>query len=238
MRTSLVIGGAGGIGAAICTALAAGGSRVVVADLDVDAAGALAADIGGIGLEIDVTEPESVAAAVAAVAPVSILVNAAGWDRMLRFVDTDETFQQRVIDINLHGPMRVTREVLPGMISRGWGRVVSVSSDAGRVGSSGEAIYAGAKGGVIAFMKTVAREHARHGITANTVCPGPADTPLLRSMVEDGNEGLVEALQRAIPMRRLATPEDIGPLVAFLCSEDAGYITGQTISVSGGLTMV
>lgn len=238
MRTAIVTGGAGGIGAAICRSLAETGLRVVVADLDGDAAALVAEQIGGIGVEMDVADPDSVAAGLAAPGdPVTVLVNAAGWDRLQRFIDTDEDFQRRVIDINLHGPIRMTRAVLPAMVEAGWGRVVSVSSDAGRVGSSGEAIYAGAKGGVIAFMKTVAREHARHGITANTVCPGPADTPLLRGMIEDGHEGLVEALQRSIPMRRLATPDDIAPMVAFLCSEPARYITGQTVSVSGGLTM-
>lgn len=236
-RLALVTGGGGGIGAAICRALAADGHKVVVGDVDELGAQRVAAEVGGTALRLDVTDADGVTAAVGSLATVGVVVHAAGWDEMRKFADTDEAFQQRVVDINLHGPMRVTRAVLPQMAPAGDGRIVFIASDAGRVGSSGEAIYAGAKGGLIAFAKTIAREHARDGITANTVCPGPTDTPLLQGMATAGHERLVTALEKAIPMRRIARPDDIAPAVAFLCSPEAGYITGQTLSVSGGLTM-
>jgi 2-hydroxycyclohexanecarboxyl-CoA dehydrogenase len=224
--------------------LANDGARVAVADLDAARAGAVAQEIGGVGVEIDVTQPESVNAAVAQtsreVGPIDILVNCAGWDVFKPFVETDEAFQHKVLEINLAGPMRLTRAVLPGMIERRWGRIVNIASDAGRVGSSLEAIYSGAKGGLIAFTKTIAREAARHGVTANSVCPGPTDTPMLQGVAGSGEAGekVLAAMTRAVPMKRLGQPEDIAPLVAFLASEEAGFITGQTISVSGGLTMV
>jgi 2-hydroxycyclohexanecarboxyl-CoA dehydrogenase len=171
---------------------------------------------------------------------IGVCVNCAGWDELKPFLDTDEEFTRRILDINLMGPMRVARATLPGMIELSWGRLIGIASDAGRVGSSMEAIYSGAKGGLIAFTKTIAREMARHGITANTVCPGPTDTPLLSGMLGEGTASakMIGAMVKAVPMRRLGRPEDIGPAVAFLASEKAGYITGQTLSVSGGLTMV
>jgi 2-hydroxycyclohexanecarboxyl-CoA dehydrogenase len=161
----------------------------------------------------------------------------AGWDELRPFLETDEEFWERVIEVNYKGCLRVTRAVLPGMVERGFGRVVNIGSDAGRVGSSLEAVYSGAKGAVIAFTKTVAREVARAGVTANTVCPGPTRTAMLKAMAESGRERLVESLTRAVPMRRLGEPEDVAAAVAFLASERAGFITGQTLSVSGGLTM-
>lgn len=238
-RTALVTGGAGGIGAEICRALAAGGHRVAVADLDAEAAGAVAKEVDGVAVELDVTRAESVEAAIASWAPVEICVNCAGWDRFLPFLETDEAFAEKVIAINLHGPIRVTRRVLPGMVERGWGRIINIASDAGRVGSSLEAVYSGAKGGVIAFTKTIAREFARYAITANSVCPGPNDTALLSDIAAERHNGekVVAALRDAAPMRRLGTPEDVAPAVAFLASDGAGFITGQTLSVSGGLTM-
>ena len=160
-------------------------------------------------------------------------MNCAGWDETHAFVDTERAFWERVVAINLLGVVAVTHAFLPAMIERGGGRIVNVASDAGRVGSSGEAVYAGAKGGVIAFTKSVAREAARHGITANAVCPGPTDTPLFRAQ----DERLQEALVRAIPMRRAARPEEIAHAITFFASDAAGYITGQVLSVSGGLTM-
>jgi 2-hydroxycyclohexanecarboxyl-CoA dehydrogenase len=238
-----VTGGAGAIGAAVCRALAAQGRRVAAADLDRERAERIAAELGGIGVAMDVSDAGSVSDALArvraALGPIELLVSCAGWDEMRPLVETDEAFQARVLEINLAGPIRVTRAVLPDMIGAGFGRIVVVSSDAGRVGSSGEAIYAGAKGGLIAFAKSVAREVVRHGITANSVCPGPTDTPLFRGMAASAGEGerIAQALERAIPMRRLGRPEDVAPAVAFLASDDAGYITGQTLSVSGGLTM-
>ena len=242
-RVALVTGGAGAIGAAVCRELAARRCRVAAADLDGEAAARAAASIGGVGVALDVTEPASVDRALALVrsrlGPIEILVSCAGWDEMRPFVDTDEAFQARVLEINLGGPIRVLRAVLPEMQARRFGRVVLVASDAARVGSSGEAIYAAAKGGLVALAKSVAREVVRDGITANCVCPGPTDTPLFRGLAKTSEEGerITAALERAIPMRRLGTPEDVAPAVAFLASDEAGYITGQTLSVSGGLTM-
>jgi 2-hydroxycyclohexanecarboxyl-CoA dehydrogenase len=242
-RVALVTGGAGAIGAAVCRALAAQGRTVAVADLDGEGAALLAAEIGGLGVPIDVADPDSVDLALAAVrdrlGAVTVLVSCAGWDLMHPFVETDEPFQARVLEINLGGPIRVARAVLPDMIEAGFGRIVLVSSDAARVGSSGEAIYAAAKGGLLALAKSIAREVVRHGITANCVCPGPTDTPLFRGLAEatDAGDRIIEALTRAIPMRRLGRPDDVAPAVAFLASDAAAYITGQTLSVSGGLTM-
>jgi 2-hydroxycyclohexanecarboxyl-CoA dehydrogenase len=245
-RTALVTGGARGIGRAICLALAADGRSVAVADILVDEAGETAAAVEAAGgralaVELDVTSSDSVAAGIGEASeelgPVEIVVNNAGWDEHRPFVETDEDFWDRVIEINYKGCLRVTRAALPVMVERGWGRVVNIGSDAGRVGSSLEAVYSGAKGGVIAFTKTVAREVARSGVTANAVCPGPTRTPMLEGMVEAGSEKLVQALERAVPMRRLGEPEDVAAAVAFLASERAGFITGQTLSVSGGLTM-
>jgi 2-hydroxycyclohexanecarboxyl-CoA dehydrogenase len=238
---ALVTGAAQGIGRAIAAALAKDGRRVVVADLQADAAEQTAADLGGIAVTLDVTDSASVTAAVERVSvelgPVEILVNNAGWDELKPFLDTDEEFWDRVIDVNLKGCLRTTHALLPGMIERGFGRIVNIGSDAGRVGSSLESVYSGAKGGVIAFTKTVAREAARSGVTANVVCPGPTRTPLLEGMAEQGGEKLVTSLERAVPMRRLGEPQDVAAAVAFLAGEQAGYITGQTLSVSGGLTM-
>jgi len=243
---ALVTGGAGAIGAAVCVRLAAGGDRVVVADLEASPAEALAGTLTGdghLGLAMDVADTDQVRDAVARVAtdlgPVDVLVNVAGWDRFVPFVDTNREFWDQVIAVNYRGPLNTTHAVVPSMIERGRGRIVSVASDAARVGSSLETIYSGAKGAVVAFSKSLAREVARYGVTVNVVCPGPTDTPLIRSMADDlgSGERFMDALVRAIPMRRLGRPEDVAPAVAFLASEDAGFITGQTLSVSGGLTM-
>jgi 2-hydroxycyclohexanecarboxyl-CoA dehydrogenase len=247
-RVALVTGGGGGIGRAIARALAADGRRVAAADLSEDAARATVGELGtsggrAIAVHMDVTDAESVNAAVTRatdeLGPVDILVNNAGWDELRPFLDTDEPFWDRVIDVNFKGCLRVTHAVLPGMVERGFGRVVNIGSDAGRVGSSLESVYSGAKGGVIAFTKTLAREVARNGVTANTVCPGPTRTPMLEGIAGEGERGqkLVDALTRAVPMRRLGEPEDVAAAVAFLASDAAGYVTGQTLSVSGGLTM-
>jgi 2-hydroxycyclohexanecarboxyl-CoA dehydrogenase len=246
-RVALVTGGAGGIGRAISRELAAAGCRVAVGDLREDGAAETVAAIEAAGgralaLELDVTAAGSVGAAVeraeSDLGPAEIVVNNAGWDELRPFLDTDEDFWDRVLEINFKGCLRVTRRVLPGMVERGFGRLINIGSDAGRVGSSQEAVYSGAKGGVIAFTKTVAREVARSGVTANAVCPGPTRTPMLEAMAEAGGEKLVESLTRAIPMRRLGEPEDVAAAVSFLASDRAGFITGQTLSVSGGLTMV
>jgi 2-hydroxycyclohexanecarboxyl-CoA dehydrogenase len=242
-RVALVTGGARGIGRAIALELAAAGCAVAVGDLLADEAEAVAAEIGpnAIAVPLDITDGAAVAAAVASIGerlgPVDIAVNNAGWDELRPFLETDEPFWDRVIDINYKGCLRVTKAVLPGMTERSWGRLVNIASDAGRVGSSLESVYAGAKGGVIAFTKTVAREVARSGVTANCVCPGPTRTPLLEGMAGEGGDRFVDTLTRAVPMRRLGEPEDIAAAVAFLASERAGYVTGQTLSVSGGLTM-
>lgn len=195
-------------------------------------------------VELDVTRPESVARAADRVrgllGPVEICVACAGWDELRPFLETDEAFAARVLEINLAGPIRVARAVLPQMRERRWGRLIHVASEAGRVGSSLEAVYSGAKGGLIAFTKTLAREFARDGITANSVCPGLTETPLLAGMMaaEGAGPRVLGAVGRSIPLGRLGRPADVAAVIAFLASEEAEYVTGQTISVSGGLTMI
>ncbi len=235
---ALVTGGAGGIGRAVVAALAAAGCRVASGDIVEDAAGE-----GALAVRLDVTDSASVEAAIRRVeeelGSIEILVNTAGWDEFHPFLETGEDFWDRVIELNYKGCLRVCRRVVPGMVEGEYGRVVNISSDAARVGSSMEAVYAGAKAAQIAFGKTLAREVARRGVTVNCVCPGPTETPLLEAMLGAGEASakMVDALRRAVPMRRLGRPEDVAAAVAFLTSEEAGYITGQTLSVSGGLTM-
>jgi 2-hydroxycyclohexanecarboxyl-CoA dehydrogenase len=250
-RVAIVTGGAQGIGRGIAVSLGQAGFKVAVADLNVEAAELTAKEIvadGGtaIPVQIDVTSTTSVQAAVAAVAaelgPIEVVVNNAGWDDFMPFVKTTEEFWDKILDINFKGALRVIQATVPGMTERGFGRVINIGSDAGRVGSSLEAVYSGAKGGIIAFTKTLAREVATKGITANTVCPGPTDTPALRKFAQGTGdaaeaEKVITGMTRAVPMKRLGTPEDLGPAVAFLASDGAGFITGQTLSVSGGLTM-
>jgi 2-hydroxycyclohexanecarboxyl-CoA dehydrogenase len=248
-RIALVTGGAQGIGRGIAAELAAQGFRVAIADLDIETATQTAKELSEAGrtviaVQANVTGTASVKAAVHAVelelGPVEIAVNNAGWDDFMPFTATTEDFWDKVLDINFKGALRVTQAVLPGMIERGFGRIVNIGSDAGRVGSSLESVYSGAKGGIIAFTKTLAREVAAKGITVNTVCPGPTDTPALRKFAggtgQDA-EKVIGGMVRAVPMKRLGTPEDVGPAVAFFASDAAGFITGQTLSVSGGLTM-
>ena len=247
-RVALVTGAGQGSGRGIAAALAAGGFRVAVADLNLDTATRTAKDLaeaGGsaIAVEIDVTQAGSVGLAVASVTaeigPVEVVVNNAGWDDFMPFVATTEEFWDKILEVNFKGQLRVIKAVLPGMLERGFGRVINIGSDAGRVGSSLEAVYSGAKGGIIAFTKTVAREVARKGITLNSVCPGPTDTPLLAAVAgaDERGQKIRAALVSAIPMKRVGQPEDIPGAVCFLASDDAAFITGQTISVSGGLTM-
>ena len=246
-RAAIVTGAGRGIGRAIALELAREGP-VAVADLLAPQARAVADEITEAGgraaaVELDVTNPASVAEGLRtardALGPLQILVNNAGWDELRPFTDTDEAFWERVLDVNFKGALRMTHALLPGMIADGFGRIVSIGSDAARVGSSLESVYAGAKGGVIAFTKTIARESARHGVTANTVCPGPTDTPMLAGIAAAGGdaERVIGAMTRAVPMRRLALPEEVAAAVVFFASEQAGFITGQTLSVSGGLTM-
>jgi 2-hydroxycyclohexanecarboxyl-CoA dehydrogenase len=243
-RFALVTGGASGIGRATCIALAESGLSVAVADINEAGAKDVAGGLGrqAIALGLDVTSSTSVASALSSaisqVGPVDVLVNCAGADIIKPFVQSAEDEWERLVALNLMGVFRTTHAVLPGMIERKSGRVISIASDAGRVGSSGEAVYAGCKGGVIAFTKSVAREVARYGVTMNCVAPGPTDTPPLRRTIDEGGEKLIDALTKAIPMRRLGTPEDVAGAVAYLAGETAGFVTGQTISVSGGLTMV
>ena len=231
-------GGAGGIGRAIVAALSADGHRVVSGDI---AEGGVPG--AALSVHLDVTDArsveEGVARAESELGPIEILVNTAGWDEFHLFLETEEEFWDQIIELNYKGCLRVCRRVVPGMAERGYGRVVNISSDAARVGSSQEAVYAGAKAAQVAFGKTLAREVARRGVSVNSVCPGPTETPLLEEMLGAGaaSANMVEALRRAVPMRRLGRPEDVAAAVAFLTSEEAGYITGQTLSVSGGLTM-
>jgi 2-hydroxycyclohexanecarboxyl-CoA dehydrogenase len=237
-RVAVVTGAASGIGRATALELARGGMEVAAADLNEDGARQTAQEMGGGGaFTLDVADRDSVGAFAESVrgelGVPAVLVNCAGWDEAHPFLDTDHTFWARVLAINLTGVVAVTHAFLGAMVEQGGGRIVNVASDAGRVGSSGEAVYAGAKGGVIAFTKSLAREVAQHAITANAVCPGPTDTPLFRAQPERLKQGL----ERAIPMRRLAQPEDVAHAIAFFASESAGYITGQVLSVSGGLTM-
>jgi 2-hydroxycyclohexanecarboxyl-CoA dehydrogenase len=247
-KAAIVTGAASGIGKAIAERLAAEGCIVGIFDLNASAAQTTAAALveakgKAYAVAVDITDLAAVQAQVAAferdAGPVEVLVNNAGWDKATPFLSSTPELWKKVIDINLYGPLNMHYAVLPGMVQRKRGRIVSIASDAGRVGSSGEAVYSACKGGVIAFTKTLARELARSNIQLNTVCPGPTDTPLLRSLTEQGEAGakLVDALTRAIPMRRLGQPDDYPGIVAFLASDDAAFITGQTISVSGGLTM-
>ncbi|MCX2932356.1 SDR family oxidoreductase [Mycobacterium sp. CVI_P3] len=248
-RVAFVTGGAQGIGGGISETLGAHGFRVAVADLNLDAAKETAARVVAAGGEaipvlVDVTNTESVRNAVAGVTgelgDIEVAVNNAGWDDFMPFVKTTEDFWNRILDINFKGALRVCHTVVPGMMERGFGRVVNIGSDAGRVGSSLEAVYSGAKGGIIAFTKTLAREVATKGVTVNTVCPGPTDTPALRKFADNSGEDadkVLAGMTRSVPMRRLATPADVAAAVAFFASDAAEYITGQTLSVSGGLTM-
>jgi 2-hydroxycyclohexanecarboxyl-CoA dehydrogenase len=241
-RCVVVTGAARGIGRAIVERMVAEGAAVAVTDLDGDSAAATAAEVGGttLPLALDVADDAAVRTAIAAITdrlgPIDVLVNNAGWDRIEPFVDSEPETWDRVIAINLRGPITMTRAVLDGMIERGRGRIVSIASDAGRVGSTGEAVYSGAKAGVMGFSRTIAREVARHGINVNCVCPGPTNTPLLQAEAER-NPNMVAALSRAIPFGRPAEPEEIAAAVAFLASDDAAFITGQSLSVSGGMTM-
>lgn len=234
------------MGRGIAQRLADDGHAIAVVDLsgsDARASAELIEKAGGraMGVEGDVTSAASVSVAVQTVVSelgaIDVLVNCAGWDALMPFLETDEALWDRLLDINLKGPMRLAHAVLPVMVERRWGRVINIGSDAGRVGSIQESVYSGAKGGLIAFTKTLAREFARFGITANTVCPGPTDTPGFREATSGAAEGVISAMAKAVPMRRLGTAEDVAAAVAYFAREDANYVTGQTLSVSGGLTM-
>ncbi len=247
-KTIIVTGGGGGIGGATSRAFAREGGRVAVLDLNPEAAEKVASAIrneGGVAqaFRCDITERASVDAAVAGteskLGPVDVLVNNAGWDVFRPFTKTEPAQWDKLIAINLVGALHMHHAVLPGMAARRAGRIVNISSDAARVGSTGEAVYAACKGGLVAFSKTIAREHARHGITVNVVCPGPTDTALFADYKEGaGNpEKLVEAFTRSIPLGRIGRPQDLPGAILFFASDEAAYVTGQVLSVSGGLTM-
>jgi 2-hydroxycyclohexanecarboxyl-CoA dehydrogenase len=237
-KTVLVTGGGGAIGGAICMRFAEAGSTVLVCDKNRAAAERVAAEVGGAPRVFDISDYQEAKKAIGDAA-VDILVNNAGWDRFQNFLETKPEEWDALLDINLRGPLNMHHIVVPGMVKRGRGRVINISSDAARVGSSGESVYSACKGGLIAFSKTLARELARQGITVNVVCPGPTDTPILRGFLGEGDAGkkVYDALVRAIPMKRVGQPDDIPGIVAFLASDEAAFITGQVISVSGGLTM-
>jgi 2-hydroxycyclohexanecarboxyl-CoA dehydrogenase len=243
-KIALVTGGASGIGAATARRLAAEGARVAVGDVNLDGAREVAGEIDGLGLELDVTEPESAVAAVAAIGSelgaVDVLVNNAGTDLFSFFVNTDPGLWDFVLGVNLRGTIAVTHAVLPGMQERRAGAIVNVSSEAGRVGSQGSAIYSAAKAGVIGFTKAIARESARYGVRANAVAPGPIETPLLNAapaVLGELGERLKQGMVNSTVMGRSGEADEVAAAIAFLASDDASYVTGQTIGVSGGLSM-
>lgn len=244
-KSAIVTGAGQGIGRAIALELARQGADVAVVDLNRSGAEQVAQEVNrmgrrGLALQVDVTCMAEVKAAFATVLSmfekIDILVNDVGWDKVEPFMENEEELWDRLISINYRSVLNCTRAVLDHMTSRQYGKIVSIGSDAGRVGSTGEAVYSGCKGAVIAFSKALARELARYRINVNVVCPGPTETPLFAGIARD-HPKLAGALQKAIPWGRLGRPEDVAPVVAFLVSDAAGYVTGQTVSVSGGLTM-
>ncbi len=247
-KTIIVTGGGGGIGGAACQRLARDGAKVAVFDMNLETAEKVVDAIKTAGgtaaaFKCDITDRAqvdgAVAATIAQLGPIDVLVNNAGWDVFKPFTKTVPAEWDRLIAINLTGALHMHHAVLPGMVERKTGRIVNVASDAARGGSSGEAVYSACKGGLVALSKTLAREHARQGITVNVVCPGPTDTALLAGVAEGARDPakLIEAFRSAIPLGRLGQPEDLASAIAFFASDDASFITGQVISVSGGLTM-
>ena len=246
-KVALVTGGSRGIGRAICLRLAEEGARVAIADILEDEARKTAGDILATGgqaqvVKTDVTQLDQVRACVRQVTdtwgPIDVLVNNAGWDKIEPFLQSEPETWDKVIAINLRGPINFCHTVAAQMAERGQGKIISISSDAGRVGSTGEAVYSACKAGIIGFSKTLARELARSKVNVNVVCPGPTDTALLQQ-VSTGEKGakIINAMTRAVPFRRLGQPEEIANAVAFFASPDADFVTGQVLSVSGGLTM-
>ena len=237
-KVALVTGGAGGIGSAICRDLGAMGARVIVADVDGEGASQVASTLpDATPVVLDLLDPDAIAGLVAQDPVIDILVNNAGASEVGPFVESDPGTWDVLYRINLLAPMLLSHAVLPGMLERRWGRILFISSDSARIGAGGETAYSAFKSGLLGFSKSLAREAARGQVTSNVVSPGPTDTPMSRRLMA-GNEKMLEALTRAIPLRRLGEPDDIAGLVAYLSSDRAGYITGQTFSVSGGITMV
>jgi 2-hydroxycyclohexanecarboxyl-CoA dehydrogenase len=243
-KTALVTGGASGIGAATARRLAAEGARVAIGDLDVEGARGVAAELDGFACRLDVTDTGSVragvAAAVGALGEIDVLVNNAGTDRFSYFVNSDEELWDFVLGVNLRGVLAVTHAVLARMQERRTGAIVNVASEAGRVGSQGSVVYSAAKAGVIGFTKAIARESARYRVRCNAVAPGPIETPLLNNapqVLGEIGERLKQGMVNATVMGRSGEPEEVAAAIAFLASEDASYVTGQTLNVSGGLSM-
>ncbi len=240
-RKALVTGGASGIGAAVARRLAAEGADVTIGDLNLEGAAEVAGEVSGLAIELDVADLGSAQAAVeSAGAPIDILVNNAGTDEFGFFIQTTPEQWEKVIAVNLKGVLNCTYAALPGMQEAGYGRIVSVASEAGRVGSKGSAVYSAAKGGVIAFTKVMAREGARFGITANAIAPGPIETPLLMQAKEFGEIGekIIETMKEGTQLKRLGQPDEVAAAIAFLASDDASYVTGECLGVSGGMGMV
>jgi 2-hydroxycyclohexanecarboxyl-CoA dehydrogenase len=246
-RVAIVTGGGQGIGRALSLRLAAEGCKVAIFDLNPAAGEETAGLAGGATVktyEVDVGDYAAVQNAVAQVeaelGPIWVLVNNAGWDKPMPFLKTDQPLWEKIIRINLYGPLNTHHAVAPLMVERGGGRIVNIASDAARVGTSDEAVYSACKGGLISFTKSVARELARKGVLLNAVCPGPTNTPMMAAVLGEGEQAVKwkDAMVRGIPLKRMGEPEDYGGIVAFLASDDASFITGQTISVSGGMNMI
>jgi 2-hydroxycyclohexanecarboxyl-CoA dehydrogenase len=239
-RKALVTGGASGIGAAIAARLAAEGAAVWVGDVDTEGAGRVAAEVSGHALELDVTDAGAAKSAVEEIGSLDVLVNNAGTDEFGFFTYTTPEQWRRVLDVNLGGVLNCTHAALPRMQEAGYGRIVNIASEAGRVGSKGSAVYSAAKGGIIAFTKAIAREGARYGVTANAIAPGPIETPLLMGAKEFGEIGekVIETMKDATQLKRLGQPDEVAAAVAFFASAEAAYVTGETLGVSGGLGMV
>ncbi len=247
-KVAIVTGGGQGIGRALTLRLAAEGCKVAIFDLKAEAGEETAAIAGGDAViktyALDVSDQDAVNAAVEAVetdlGPVWALVNNAGWDKPAPFLATDKALWDKIIAINLYGPLFTHHAVAPRMVARGGGRIINIASDAARVGTSNEAVYSACKGGLISFTKSVARELASKGVLLNVVCPGPTNTPMMASVLGEGEQAVKwkDAMVRGIPLKRMGEPEDYAGIVAFLASDDAGFITGQTFSVAGGMNMI
>lgn len=234
-RRAFVTGGAQGIGAAIVRAFIAAGAKVVIADLDAASANALGKDTGATAVALDVADAGKVRAAMAEHGPFDIVVNNAGIDQHAFFTETTAVDWGRLIGVNLVGVLACTHAALPAMQAARFGRIINITSEAARLGSKGGAVYSAAKGGVIAFTKSVARENARFGITANAIAPGPIRTPMLEQAVAEGGEKLLQVMTGATLLRRLGEPEEVAAAALFLASDQASYITGETLGVSGGM---